>query len=66
MEQRVLEKVLEWCYFHCWDDIEALKQWKISLEVEEWDYKYAQMEQGLLFEVLLVSSLAAAKDHVSN
>ncbi|KNG51261.1 s-phase kinase-associated protein 1 [Stemphylium lycopersici] len=56
VEQRVLEKVLEWCYFHCWDDIEALKQWKISLEVEEWDYKYAQMEQGLLFEVLLAAN----------
>ena len=55
----VLKKVLEWCQHHrsdppttADDDSESRKK---SADIEEWDQKFMQVDQEMLFEIILVS-----------
>ena len=55
----VLKKVIEWCVHHQNDpeksaDDESDSR-KKSTEIEEWDQKFMQVDQEMLFEIILVS-----------
>lgn len=55
----VLKKVIEWCQHHK-DDVEKTTDEegdsrKKSTEIEEWDQKFMQVDQEMLFEIILVS-----------
>jgi len=55
-----MKKVLEWCEHHRKDppasqddDSDSRKK---STDIEEWDQKFMQVDQEMLFEIILVSS----------
>ena len=54
-----MKKVLEWCQHHrndpntTNDDADARKK---SSDVEEWDAKFMQVEQEMLFEIILAAN----------
>lgn len=56
----VLEKILEWCEHHRNDppptadeDTESRKK---TTEIDEWDQKYMQVDQEMLFEIILAAN----------
>lgn len=55
----VLSKVIEWCVHHqndpptSGDDDDAAR--KKMTEIDEWDQKFMQVDQEMLFEIILVS-----------
>lgn len=54
----VLKKVIEWCNHHK-DDPEKTGEddsdsRKKSTEIDEWDQKFMQVDQEMLFEIILV------------
>ena len=56
----VLKKVIEWCTHHK-DDVEKTadeegESRKKSTEIDEWDQKFMQVDQEMLFEIILVST----------
>lgn len=58
MNGNVLSKVLEWCEYHKGDpapptddDSDSRKK---STDIEEWDQKFMQVDQEMLFEIILV------------
>jgi len=55
----VLKKVLEWCEHHKNDPQPSADEdsdtRKRTTEIEEWDQKYMQVDQEMLFEIILVS-----------
>lgn len=56
----VLRKVLEWCEHHRNDpptaqDEEDASRKKMT-DIDEWDQKFMQVDQEMLFEIILVSS----------
>ena len=57
----VLKKVLEWCTHHRNDPPTSQEEdgdsRKKSTDIEEWDQKYMQVDQEMLFEIILVSHL---------
>ena len=54
----VLRKVLEWCTHHRNDppasNDEDSDSRKKSTDIDEWDQKYMQVDQEMLFEIILV------------
>lgn len=59
MNESVLKKVIEWCEHHKRDaaqpqedDTDSRKR---STDIEEWDQKFMQVDQEMLFEIILVS-----------
>jgi S-phase kinase-associated protein 1 len=59
VNEAVLKKVMEWCEHHKEDpptanddDADSRKK---STDIEEWDQKYMQVDQEMLFEIILVS-----------
>ncbi|KAJ1335072.1 S-phase kinase-associated protein 1 [Microdochium nivale] len=54
----VLRKVIEWCEHHRNDppstNEEETDNRKKTTEIEEWDQKYMQVDQEMLFEIILV------------
>jgi hypothetical protein len=59
VNEAVLKKVMEWCEHHKEDpptanddDSDSRKK---STDIEEWDQKYMQVDQEMLFEIILVS-----------
>ena len=54
----VLSKVLEWCEHHKNDPTPAVDDEadsrKKSTDIEEWDQKFMQVDQEMLFEIILV------------
>jgi S-phase kinase-associated protein 1 len=54
----VLKKVIEWCVHHQGDPEKAADDdsdsRKKSTEIEEWDQKFMQVDQEMLFEIILV------------
>lgn len=55
----VLKKVIEWCQHHradppasTEDDSDSRKK---TTDIEEWDQKFMQVDQEMLFEIILVS-----------
>ena len=57
----VMKKVLEWCTHHRNDPPTSQEDdgdnRKKSTDIEEWDQKFMQVDQEMLFEVILVSHL---------
>lgn len=58
MNHAVLKKILEWCEHHRKDpqptqddDADSRKK---STDIDEWDQKFMQVDQEMLFEIILV------------
>jgi S-phase kinase-associated protein 1 len=58
VNEAVLKKVLEWCEQHKLDppasqddDSDSRKK---TTDIEEWDQKFMQVDQEMLFEIILV------------
>jgi S-phase kinase-associated protein 1 len=55
----VLKKVIEWCEHHKGDapatNEDEADSRKRSTDIEEWDQKFMQVDQEMLFEIILVS-----------
>lgn len=65
MNEQVLKKVIEWCEHHKSDPAVAQDDdsdsRKKTTDIEEWDQKFMQVDQEMLFEIILVSSRSAIK-----
>ncbi len=60
VNEAVLRKVIDWCDHHKTDppsttddDNDARKK---TTDIEEWDQKFMQVDQEMLFEIILVCS----------
>lgn len=60
VNESVLKKVIEWCEHHKNDpttspddDSDSRKK---TTDIEEWDQKFMQVDQEMLFEIILVST----------
>lgn len=57
VNEAVLRKVIEWCEHHrndpptTDDDADTRKK---TTDIEEWDQKFMQVDQEMLFEIILV------------
>ena len=61
VNEAVLKKVIEWCEHHrgdppatADDDSDSRKK---TTDIEEWDQKFMQVDQEMLFEIILVGKL---------
>ncbi|KAG9229709.1 Skp1 family, dimerization domain-containing protein [Amylocarpus encephaloides] len=58
--EQVLKKVIEWCQHHKNDPITAndddSDSRKKTTDIEEWDQKFMQVDQEMLFEIILASN----------
>lgn len=56
----VLRKVVEWCEHHRNDAIQSADDEndnrKKTTDIDEWDQKFMQVDQEMLFEIILVST----------
>lgn len=56
----VLKKVMEWCEKHRNDTVQASEEEtenrKKTTEIDEWDQKYMQVDQEMLFEIILAAN----------
>lgn len=53
-----MKKVIEWCEYHKNDpptsDTEETDNRKKATDIDEWDQKFMQVDQEMLFEIILV------------
>ena len=60
VSSNVLVKVLEWCDHHKTDPLTTADEQddarKRSTEVNEWDQKFMQVDQEMLFEIILAAN----------
>ncbi|TDZ37124.1 E3 ubiquitin ligase complex SCF subunit scon-3 [Colletotrichum sidae] len=60
VNEAVLRKVIEWCDHHRSDPIQTNDEEndarKKTTEIEEWDQKFMQVDQEMLFEIILASN----------
>jgi len=60
VNEAVLKKVMEWCEHHKNDPISTSDDdsdsRKKSTDIEEWDQKYMQVDQEMLFEIILAAN----------
>lgn len=60
VNEPVLRKVVEWCEHHRKDPPQTTEDEndsrKKSTEIDEWDQKFMQVDQEMLFEIILVGS----------
>ena len=58
VNESVLRKVIEWCEHHRNDPMptqdDESDARKKTTEIEEWDQKFMQVDQEMLFEIILV------------
>lgn len=58
VNEPVLRKVVEWCEHHRKDPPQTTEDdndsRKKSTEIDEWDQKFMQVDQEMLFEIILV------------
>ena len=58
----VLRKVVEWCEHHRNDAAQSADDEndsrKKTTDIDEWDQKFMQVDQEMLFEIILVSAFA--------
>jgi hypothetical protein len=55
----VLEKVFEWCDYHKCDPLESTDDSSArrkSTDIDEWGQKFFQVDQEMVFEIILVRS----------
>jgi S-phase kinase-associated protein 1 len=59
VNESVLKKVIEWCEHHKNDPAAAndddSDSRKKTTDIEEWDQKFMQVDQEMLFEIILVN-----------
>lgn len=76
VNEAVLRKVVEWCEHHRNDPVTAPDDEsdarKKTTDIEEWDQKFMQVDQEMLFEIILVrdhlrlnSSIPCSSNHFS-
>lgn len=70
VNETVLKKVIEWCDHHKNDpavpqddDSDSRKK---TTDIDEWDQKFMQVDQEMLFEIILVSSATSSIQGASN
>ncbi|KAI1020497.1 hypothetical protein LB504_010177 [Fusarium proliferatum] len=60
VNEAVLRKVIEWCDHHRNDPLQAQDDdsdaRKKTTDIEEWDQKFMQVDQEMLFEIILASN----------
>ncbi|KAI1072779.1 uncharacterized protein FIESC28_11351 [Fusarium coffeatum] len=60
VNEAVLRKVIEWCEYHRNDPPQAQDDEsdarKKTTDIEEWDQKFMQVDQEMLFEIILASN----------
>ncbi|OHE95650.1 E3 ubiquitin ligase complex SCF subunit scon-3 [Colletotrichum orchidophilum] len=60
VNEAVLRKVIEWCEHHRNDPVQSADDEndarKKTTEIEEWDQKFMQVDQEMLFEIILASN----------
>jgi len=60
VNESVLKKVIEWCEHHKLDPVTATDDdsdsRKKTTDIEEWDQKFMQVDQEMLFEIILASN----------
>jgi len=60
VNEQVLKKVLEWCEHHRNDPVttqdDDSDSRKKTTDIEEWDQKFMQVDQEMLFEIILASN----------
>jgi S-phase kinase-associated protein 1 len=60
VNEAVLKKVLEWCTHHKGDPVTTTDDdsdsRKKSTDIDEWDQKYMQVDQEMLFEIILAAN----------
>jgi S-phase kinase-associated protein 1 len=60
VNETVLRKVIEWCEHHRHDPVQANEDdnesRKKTTDIDEWDQKFMQVDQEMLFEIILVRS----------
>ncbi|UNI14408.1 E3 ubiquitin ligase complex SCF subunit scon-3 [Purpureocillium takamizusanense] len=60
VNEAVLRKVLEWCEWHRNDPPQAQDEEsdarKKSTDIDDWDQKFMQVDQEMLFEIILASN----------
>ncbi|KAK2011072.1 Skp1 family protein [Colletotrichum eremochloae] len=60
VNEAVLRKVIDWCDHHRNDPIQTQDDEndarKKTTEIEEWDQKFMQVDQEMLFEIILASN----------
>jgi S-phase kinase-associated protein 1 len=60
VNESVLRKVIEWCEHHRNDPIQTQDDEsdarKKTTDIEEWDQKFMQVDQEMLFEIILASN----------
>lgn len=65
VNEAVLRKVVEWCEHHRNDPVttpdDESDARKKTTDIEEWDQKFMQVDQEMLFEIILVCSPLYAK-----
>ena len=66
----MLKKVIEWCEHHkndppatADDDSDSRKK---TTDIEEWDQKFMQVDQEMLFEIILVTVVCSIPRKYSN
>lgn len=69
VNEAVLKKVVEWCEHHRNDpastENDESDTRKRSTDIEEWDQKFMQVDQEMLFEIILVGLPCAAPSATS-
>ncbi|KAK8149547.1 hypothetical protein MY1884_005356 [Beauveria asiatica] len=60
VNEAVLRKVIEWCTYHRNDPVQAADDEsdvrKKTTDIDEWDQKFMQVDQEMLFEIILASN----------
>jgi S-phase kinase-associated protein 1 len=66
VNEAVLRKVIEWCEHHRSDPPASADEdndsRKKTIDIDEWDQKFMQVDQEMLFEIILVSSPPSLPD----
>lgn len=52
----ILEKVFEWCKYHKDDPIIQDEQQNRNTDIDEWDKKYMDVDQEILFDIILAAN----------
>lgn len=68
VNEAVLRKVVEWCEHHRNDPVTAPDDEsdarKKTTDIEEWDQKFMQVDQEMLFEIILVRDHSSLNSNV--
>lgn len=68
VNEAVLRKVVEWCEHHRNDPVAAPDDEsdarKKTTDIEEWDQKFMQVDQEMLFEIILVCRVFFTDAHL--